>query len=100
MRIVSLVLRIAPPHLDVARQALADIPGVQVHAADAATGKLIITVEDGPDHSTADSILAAHKIPYVLSATLAYEYGEDDAPSANEPSSPHRPPALGAPSCH
>jgi len=98
MRIVSLVLRIAPPGLGAARQALAAIPGVQVHAYDASAGKLIVTVEDGPGYSTADSILAAHKVPCVLSATLAYEYGEDDPPS--EPPLDPRSPAHGAPSCH
>jgi len=100
MRIVSLVMRIAPHSLPAAESALAGIPGVQVHGRDTATGKLIVTVEDGPGYSTADSILAAHKVPYVLSATLAYEYGEDDPPSASQPPSPHRPPAQGAPSCH
>ena len=100
MRLASLVMRVPPPHLDAAAAALGAIPGVQVHARDSATGKLIITVEDGPGYSTADSILAAHKVPHVVSATLAYEYSEDDAPPAGEPPSPHRPPALGAPSCH
>ena len=100
MRITSLVMRVSPRHLSAAARALGAIPGVQVHARDAAAGKLILTVEDGPGYSTADSILAAHKVPYVLSATLAYEYSEDDPPSTGEPPSPHRPPALGAPSCH
>uniref|UniRef100_UPI003340F05A chaperone NapD n=1 Tax=Castellaniella defragrans TaxID=75697 RepID=UPI003340F05A len=100
MRIVSLVLRIAPHNLSAAESELAAIPGVQVHAYDAATRKLIITIEDGPDYSTADSILAVHKVPHVLSATLVFEYGEDDPPSADQPPTPHRPPAQGAPSCH
>jgi len=100
MRIVSLVMRVPPRHLAAAARALDAIPGVQVHARDAVAGKLILTVEDGPAHSTADAILAAHKVPYVLSATLAYEYSEDDAPPTGEPPSPHRPPALETPSCH
>jgi len=100
MRIVSLVLRIAPHSLPAAESALVAIPGVQVHAHDATTGKLIITIEDGQGYSTADSILAAHKVPCVLSATLAYEYGEDDAPPASQLPSLHRSPAQEAPSCH
>jgi len=89
MRIVSLVLRIAPASLADARPALSAIPGLQLQAWDAATGKLIVTIEDGPAHSTADSILAAHKVPQVLSATLAYEYGGDE----------HGPPGCGPPAC-
>lgn len=91
MRIVSLVMRVAPAHIPATAQALNSIPGVQVHAQDAAVGKVILTVEDGNGYSTADSILAAHKIPHVLSATLAYEYSEDDPPLASEPPSSHRP---------
>ncbi|MCD0501416.1 chaperone NapD [Bordetella petrii] len=100
MRIASLVLRIPPEQISATRQVLATIAGVQVHAHDSATGKVIVTIEDGPGYSTADSILAVHKVPCVLSATLAYEYGDPDTPLAGESSLHFRPPALGASPCH
>lgn len=82
MRIVSLVLRVKPEQIPAARAGLEQVPGVEVHAEDFDTGRMIVTVESGAGYSVADSIIAAHRVPQVLSATLAYEHSEDHAPAA------------------
>lgn len=100
MRIVSLVMRVKDEDMDDARQGLLQVPGVQVHAEDRQNGKMIITIEDGEGYSTADSIILAHKVPQILSVTLAYEFSEDDGIIHRESTQPCQPSATGASTCH
>lgn len=99
MRIVSLVMRVLPEQIPTARAGLEQIPGVQVHAEDFDAGRMIVTVEDGADYSVADSIIAAHKVPQVLSATLAYEFNGDNA-EVFDAAPPTLQPATGVQPCH
>lgn len=99
MRIVSLVLRVMPEQIPTARAGLEQIPGVQVHAEDFDAGRMIVTVEDGEGYSVADSIIAAHKVPQVLSATLAYEFNGEHA-EAFDPALTTLQPATGVQPCH
>jgi len=99
MRIVSLVLRVLPAQIPAARAALERIPGVEVHAEDFDAGRMIVTVEDGEGYAVADSIIAAHKVPQVLSATLAYEFNGDDHEPAGGPALATQQPATGDQPC-
>ncbi len=67
--------------LDSVRDGLAALPGVELHQT-LDGGRLIITIEDVPDHSAGDTILAVHRIPGVIAAALVYHHFEPDAPSA------------------
>jgi len=85
MKIASLVLRAKPEHFAELSQTLGEIPGVEVHARCADSGRLVVTVEDGDGYSTSDSILAVSLTQHVLVATLAYEYTDEglaEAPAA------------------
>ncbi|HTN30351.1 MAG TPA: chaperone NapD [Pseudomonas sp.] len=99
MRVVSLVFRVLPEQIPTARTGLEQIPGVQVHAEDFDAGRMIVTVEDGEGYSVADSIIAAHQVPQVLSATLAYEFNGDNAEDFS-PVLPTLQPATGVQPCH
>ncbi len=77
MNIASLVLRAKPEDFPALEASLAAIPGVELHARSAENGQLIVTVEDGPGHSTTDSILAVSLVKQVLAVTLAYEYTDE-----------------------
>jgi nitrate reductase NapD len=77
MKIASVVVRVAPEHMDVLTRALLEIPGVEVHGASRDAGRLIATVEDGAGHSMADSLIAVNVAPHVLGLTLAYEYTDE-----------------------
>lgn len=77
MKIASLVLRVAPENIHALTATLLGIPGTEVHGACHEEGRLIVTVEDGPGYSTADSLLAVSTAPHVMAATLAYEYTDD-----------------------
>ncbi|MBL8483558.1 MAG: chaperone NapD [Rhodocyclaceae bacterium] len=78
MNINSMIVRARPERLPELRAAFAAIPGVEIHAA-SDDGRVIVTVEDGPEHTVEDSMLAVHTAPGVLSATLVYQYAGSDA---------------------
>jgi len=77
MKIASLVVRVAPEHIDALQVALAEIQGVEVHGASAEQGRVIVTVEDGEGYAMTDSLLAVNMARHVLGVTLAYEYTDE-----------------------
>ena len=60
------------------------LPGVECHDM-SGDGRLIVTVEEAPGVAMSDTLIAVHRVPEVLAATLAYEYS--DAHLSNHPDS-------------
>jgi len=86
MNIVSLVLRIKPETRAEAEAALTAFPGVECHGM-SDDGKLVVTVEDAEGAAMSDTLIALHRVPQVLAATLAYEHSDvlsGDAPVPNQ----------------
>ncbi|WP_305075012.1 chaperone NapD [Propionivibrio sp.] len=79
MNITSLVLRIRPETRAEAEAALRALPGVECHHM-SDDGKLIVTVEDAPGAAMSDTLIAVHRVPQVLAATLAYEHCDNAVP--------------------
>lgn len=77
MKLASLLLSVRAERCAEVRTELTAIPGVQVHD-ELAGPKLVVTVEDGPDHELVQSLLAAQSLPGILCSTLTYEYCDDD----------------------
>lgn len=77
MKIVSLVLKFVPEHAAAVRAGIEAVPGATVHT-DTGDGRMIVLVEDGDGYSTADSIIEVHKVPHIMSVTLAYEYSDEN----------------------
>ena len=86
MGLASLILRINPHQRIAAEAALDAFPGVECHGM-SDDGKLIVTVEDVPGTALADTLIAIHRIPEVLAATLAFE--ANDALFAELPNTDH-----------
>ena len=76
MNIASLVLRIRPETRREAETELQALPGVECHHM-SDDGKLLVTVEDAPGAAMSDTLIAIHRVPHVLAATLAYEYTDN-----------------------
>ena len=87
MNIASLVLRIRPETRAEAEAALCALPGVECHHM-SDDGRLIVTVEDVPGAAMSDTLIAVHRVPQVLAATLAYEHTETVSPHSS-PSPSH-----------
>ena len=77
MKIASLVLKVLEGDIPSLRESAQRISGLEWQASDAARGLAIVTVEDGPDYSVTDSLVAVSKLPEVQSLTLAYEYTDE-----------------------
>ncbi len=77
MKIASLVLRALPADFPEIKEALARIPGVEIHGSSEEVGRIVVTVEDGEGWSVTDSILAVNLAPKVQGLTIAYEYTDD-----------------------
>ena len=87
MNVASLVLRIRPETRQEAEAALHGLPGVECHHM-SDDGRLIVTVEDVPGAAMSDTLIAVHRVPQVLAATLAYEYTDPESPVLPTPNSP------------
>ena len=90
MSIASLVLRIRPETRPAAEAALQSYPGVECHGM-SEDGRLIVTVEDTPLSAISDTLIAIHRVPQALAATLAYEHSEfapDSSPTESRSGSP------------
>jgi len=61
------------------RNGLAAMPGVEIHA-DGGDGRLILTIEDGAGCAPPDIFLRLNQLDGVLSASLVYQYCDDDLP--------------------
>ena len=83
MSIASLVLRIRPETRPAAEAALRAYPGVECHGM-SEDGRLVVTVEDAPKSAMSDTLIAIHRVPQVLAATLAYEHSEN-TPDSSDP---------------
>ena len=82
MSLASLVLRIHPQRRSSAEAALTAFPGVECHGM-SDDGKLVVTVEDADGAAMSDTLIALHRVPQVLAATLAYEHTDAMLPEAS-----------------
>jgi nitrate reductase NapD len=81
MNISSVIVRTRPGLISRVRDALAQIPGVEVHRS-TPDGRLIVTIEDCPAGSTADAFIKLHNLDGVIGASLVYQYCDDEIQEA------------------
>jgi nitrate reductase NapD len=77
MNIAGVVVRAHPDHLAVVRRALGEMPGVEVHAANA-DGRLVVTVEGDNEGALADTFREFNELQGVLSASMVYHHFEPE----------------------
>lgn len=78
MNIFSMVIRAVPGYQDEVRAAVLAVPGVELHIEH--EGKMVVTIEDVAGLRGSDLLKQIQEIPRVASATLAYEYCDDEMP--------------------
>ena len=78
MNITSVIVHAMPHRLEELRARLAELPGVEIHAA-TPEGRFIVTVEDTPHASAADTVIALHRLEGVLAAAMVYQYSDEGA---------------------
>ena len=75
--VCGVVVHARPEQLDEVQATLAGMPGVEVHGR-SDDGRLVVTVEDSPEHACADTLGAVHRVAGVVSASLVYQHGESN----------------------
>jgi len=73
MNICGVLVHTRPDESGQVSGVLAGIDGVEVHAV-SDDGRLVVTVEEPGDTDMADRVLAFHRMPGVLSASLVYHF--------------------------
>ena len=85
MDISSAVVHAMPCSQDDVRAQLEALPGVEIHA-ETPDGRFIVTVEDTPGGSAADTVMRLHSLRGVLAATMVYQYSDEALETKEEPS--------------
>lgn len=77
MNLSSLVVHARADHTPKLRQAMSDMPGVEVHAA-TEDGRMIVTVEECEQAQFSATLMNIQTMEGVLSMSLAYHYCDND----------------------
>lgn len=76
MNISSIIVHTYPQEKEVMQAKLAEMPGVDVHAA-MDDGRIIITVEDTPVSVPSDTLMEVQNMKGVVSAAMVYNYSDE-----------------------
>lgn len=82
MNIFSLIVRPLPDQLQTVKAALLALPGTEIHIEH--EGRLIVVVEDVEGVSPSDTLATIQNLSGVMSATLAYEYSDENVATVSE----------------
>ena len=77
MNVSGVLVRARPDRFPEVMNALVAIAGLEVHIAEQAAGRIVVTLEDGPDYSVEDSLLQLHLVDGISDAALVYQYSDD-----------------------
>ena len=78
MNISSAIVHVAPRRVDAACAILGAMRGVEIHAR-TAEGKVVVTIEDDDTNSAADTYVALHDVPGVMSVAMVYQYSGNES---------------------
>lgn len=78
MNISSAIVYAIPNRTEFLRARLAALPGVEIHS-ETGDGRFIVTIEDAPGVSVADTVVQLHRLDGVLSAAMVYQYSDEEA---------------------
>ena len=79
MNISSIVIHTHPQDSSTLQGKLADLPGVDIHAA-TDDGRIIITIEDTPENVPSETLMNVQNMQGVLSAAMVYNYCDEQSP--------------------
>ncbi len=84
MNICGILVHARPAHAASVRADMDAMPGVEIHE-ETPEGRFVVTVEDLPGVDVAETVLALHRLPGVLTASLVYHHFEPDPENEDAP---------------
>ncbi|MEY4765858.1 MAG: hypothetical protein RI907_2531 [Pseudomonadota bacterium] len=76
LHITSLVVRAEPCLLASVHVLVLTLDGAEIHGADEATGRLVVTLEGPTQRTVLDQLALIQQAPGVLSAAMVYQHAE------------------------
>lgn len=77
MNLAGILVQAQPEQVSEVKNRLTALSGVEVHAM-TPDGRLVVTVEEEQESIFADRVLELHHCEGVISATLVYQYSNDN----------------------
>ena len=77
MNFSGILVLVPPDRFEASLLALAELPGIDVHQHDAATGRIVVTQEAASVGAEAEGLRRIQALPDVLSAELVYHRLDD-----------------------
>lgn len=81
MNVIGVLVHAMPGSVESVREALAAMPGVDVHAA-TEDGRLVVTATDEGAHLASESLMSMNHVPGVIGTSLVYHACEPDEETA------------------
>ena len=85
MSISGVVLHVRPGQVERVSEGISAMAGVEIHAT-TEDGRLVVTVDHPDDREASDTLVALQNTEGVLSASLVYNYFEEDSADMEEAS--------------
>ena len=76
LHITSLVVHAAPASLAPVGRGIAALPGAQIHGADEASGKLVVTLEAATSQAILDQVSLIQQTRGVITVAMVYQHAE------------------------
>ena len=77
MNVIGVLVMTVPEHEDEVVARLAEMPGVEIHAA-TGDGRLVVTATDEDTALASDNLMAMQLMPHVIGASLVYHAFEPE----------------------
>ncbi|MDM8566681.1 chaperone NapD [Candidatus Halobeggiatoa sp. HSG11] len=77
MNISGVLVTANPDKINIVKQQLTEISGLEIHAV-AEDGRLVITLECDNDKTMADTVIEINNCEGVSSAVITYQYGNEN----------------------
>lgn len=76
LHITSLVVHAMPAALALTCESIAALPGAQIHGANEASGKLVVTLEAPSSHAILDQVSLIQQFRGVITVAMVYQHAE------------------------
>jgi periplasmic nitrate reductase NapD len=90
LHLSGILVQVTPSRIEQTEESLTRLNGVDVHHRDAATGKIVATLETPSREDAVQRLREIRKLPGVYVAEPVYHYVGEDAPEPPAPLAPLR----------
>jgi nitrate reductase NapD len=83
MNICGILVHTQPSGIDIMKERLTALPGVEVHGVND-DGRMVVTLEEDEEDTLADAMLSIQRMEGVISASMIYHHCEEENEAITE----------------